>query len=236
LGTNYVDRIRANDVSTPFGPQDAPDPYPNPPAKESASQRTVADSDVVPKVKRPRKSPRQRAALPRQSELDEIFEQFAQAFLGKFTDATPIAFATQLKREGLDFSHESLHLVDRYLAHLHKHKKKISDADWNSTVLYAGAYTGEVIRRATGGYFRWVDYDEYIPKHPELQSLIPERNTATCALLVGAEDTMMMPLNKIARYVDEGAEHSVHYFAQVSIQQAKPQSKNSKPRKKRTKR
>src|SRR5262245_42451493 len=106
------------------------------------------------------------------SELDEIFRDFSTAFLGKLQGANAIAFSAQLARDKLDYSLESLKLVDEYLAYLHKHKKKISDADWNSTVLYGGAYVGEVIRRETDGHFAWIDYDDYMPQNPELQAMI----------------------------------------------------------------
>lgn len=228
FGNSYTTGIEANEVSTSFGDQMVSEKPAVKPTKATA-KKTVA------RISKPTRKLKQLAAVPCQSELDEIFGQFSQAFLGKLKGATPIAFAAQLAREELDYSQESLKLVDEYLSHLHKHKKKISDADWESTVLYAGAYMGEVIRRATNGHYRWIDYDEYIPAHPKMQQLIPERNTATCAFLVGAEDSMMMPLNKIARFIDEGSEHSVHYFASVSIQEVKPTARQAKPAKKRSK-
>jgi hypothetical protein len=66
---------------------------------------------------------------------------------------------------------------------------------------------------APSGTFTWVDYDDYIPAHPKLRGLIPERTSATCAFLVDPRGGMSMPLNKIARFIEEGKEHSVHYFA-----------------------
>ena len=154
------------------------------------------------------------------AEIDDIFHEFAGAFAGAFDDAKPICFPAALRRDALDLTLESLKHVDKYLTHVHRNREQITAELWHSTVLYDGAYVGEVIRHETDGFYRWIDYDDYIPLHPDLQSLIPERDTATCAFLVADNDCMSMPLNKIARYIDEGDEHSVHFFAHCDISQA----------------
>lgn len=151
------------------------------------------------------------------AELDNIFREFAAAFAGRVPDAKPICFAEELDRDELDLSLESLKLVDQYLAYLHDHNDVLSDDELHSTILYGGAYVGEVIRHETDNHFRWIDYDDYMRDHGELRSLIPERNVATCAFLVNAAGTMSMPLNKIARFINEGDENSVHYFAHCDI-------------------
>jgi len=83
------------------------------------------------------------------AEIDDIFHQFAASFAGYFENAKPICFPEQLRRDALDLTLESLKYVDDYLLYLHKHKTKLVDAEWNSTVLYGGAYVGEVIRNET---------------------------------------------------------------------------------------
>lgn len=118
-------------------------------------------------------------------DLNGIFNQFARAFVGTLKDKQDVAFATVLNRKRLDGSVESLHEVDRYLDYLHEHRSEIEDEEWRITVLRAGAYLGEVIRHAApGGEFRWVDYNDYMPAHPELRKMIPDRTAATCAFLV----------------------------------------------------
>ena len=224
FGIHYFDGIRPSESSpTRFGGEvDV--------AKPNIKSPQATDKKVVQAVI-PATTREPIPAVPQESELDAIFEDFANAFRGKLKDATPIAYPEQLARDQLDYSHESLHLVDKYLTHLHKHRKKISDADWSSTILYGGAYVGEVIRRATNGHFRWIDYDEYMPAHPELKTIIPERSTTTCAFIVG-QGAMSMPLNKIARYIDEGVEHSVHFLAHCDIQGALAAGDKKKPSKK----
>ncbi len=155
------------------------------------------------------------------AELDDIFREFAAAFAGAFDDAKPICFPERLRRDALDLTLQSLNYVDEYLLFLHRNRRKIIYAEWNSTVLYGGAYVGEVIRTETNNHYRWIDYNDYMPLHPDLQALIPERDTPTCAFLVDDHDRMSMPLNKIARYIDEGEENSVHFFAHCDIVNAK---------------
>ncbi len=151
------------------------------------------------------------------SEMNQIFREFAVAFAGALDNAKPICFRERLDCESLDLSLDSLKSVDRYLAYLHKHKKKLDDEEWQSTVLYCGAYIGEVIRNETDNAYNWIDYDDYIPNNPELQKLIPQRSVATCAFIVNDDGKMMMPMNKVARFIDEGVENSVHYFAKVCM-------------------
>ena len=150
--------------------------------------------------------------------INDIFEQFALVFVGQFRGDGEIAFTGKLDRSRLDFSLESLQTVDSYLAYLHGRRQFPSENELQVTVLWGGAYLGEVIRRNAKRQYNWVDYDEYMPEHPRLQSILGERTVATCALLCTAT-AMTMPLNKIARFIEEGPENSTHYYASVECQQ-----------------
>jgi hypothetical protein len=157
------------------------------------------------------------------AQMDDIFHEFAAALAGAFRDAKPICFPDQLNREALDLSLESLRHVDAWLSYLHQHRRTLIDTDWHITVLYGGAYVGEVIRQETDNFFRWMDYDDYVPAHPELRQLIPERTLTTCAFLVDEQGAISLPLNKIARYIQEGEENSVYFFAECDIAKARRQ-------------
>jgi len=148
------------------------------------------------------------------TDLNTIFNEFARALVGTVKLDGDVASPDRLPVALLDGSLESLHRVDEYLKYLHEHRDGISQLEWDLTLLRAGAYVGEVIRHAApDGEFNWVDYNEYMPEHPDLKRIIPERTSATCAFLVRRSGTMSMPLNKIARFIDDGPENSVHYFA-----------------------
>jgi hypothetical protein len=151
-------------------------------------------------------------------DLNAIFNEFARLFVGTIKDKQDVAFPASLDRQRLDGTIESLHEVDRYLTYLHENRNGIQDAEWGITLLRAGAYLGEVIRHAApDGEFQWVDYNEYMTSHPELQKVIPNRTAATCAFLVRRSGAMSMPLNKIARFIDEGPENNVHFFASCDL-------------------
>lgn len=160
-------------------------------------------------------------------ELNEIFNQFARAFVGTITSDREIALPHLLPREVLDGTLQSLLLVDEYLNHIHRQRATISMQEWDTTVLWGGAYVGEVVRHTREGEFEWIDYDEYMPRHPNLIPLIPERTVATCAFLLGPDGSMSMPLNKVARFIEEGPENSVHFFASCESSSPTPRSELS---------
>lgn len=155
------------------------------------------------------------------SELDQIFREFAKGFVGAMEGGKPICYPEKLAIDKLDLSLASLKFVDKYLKHLHRHVESLLEEEWQSTVLYGGAYVGEVIRNETDNYYRWIDYDDYMADYPDMRAMIPERTVATCAFLIDDDGNMSMPLNKIARFIDEGEENSVHFFAQCDIANAK---------------
>jgi hypothetical protein len=156
--------------------------------------------------------------FPSMDDLNAIFNEFARLFVGTIRDEVDVAFPKALDRNRLDGSLDSLHEVDRYLDYLHEHRDEIQDEEWRLTLLRGGAYIGEVIRHAApDGEFRWVDYNEYMAENPDLRKMIPERTAATCAFLVRRSGAMSMPVNKVARYIDEGPDNNVHFFASCDL-------------------
>lgn len=155
------------------------------------------------------------------AEIDDIFHEFAAAFAGAFNNSKPICFPDKLQRDKLDLSFESLKIVDSYLLYLHCHNQELEDDEYQGTVLYGGAYVGEVIRHETNKHYRWIDYEDYMADHPDLKAIIPERTIETCAFIVDDSGAMSMPLNKISRFIDEGEENSVHFFAHCDIVKAR---------------
>ena len=160
-----------------------------------------------------------RRGAPATPGLDDIFHNFAEAFRGASKDDREIAFPELLRRDRLDWSLDSLREVDAYLGQLHDRQDTLDAAAAEITVLRGGAYVGEVVRlgRSSGG-FHWVDYDDYVPREPKLAAMLGPRDVATCAFLVAPDGGMTMPLNKIARFLGEGPEHSVHFFARSLTQ------------------
>jgi hypothetical protein len=141
---------------------------------------------------------------------------FCEVFLGESDVEGGLAFPERIERKGLDYRLESLHALDRYLDYLHEHADEIEDQEYTNTVLAAGCYLGEVIRRCAPVEYRWMNYADYFPQRPKLAALVPE-GVGTGAVLVSATGAMTMPLNKIARYIGEGPENNTHYYAAAEV-------------------
>jgi hypothetical protein len=150
-------------------------------------------------------------------DINPIFEEFAGAFTGEVEYPDDVAFAEKLERGRLDYSLESLHAVDEYLDYVHQHQEELDEGSWKRTVMRGGAYIGEVVRRNGASPRTWMDYNDYMPLNPELKKMIPDRSAATAAFLVYEQNPkgMWMPLNKVARYIEEGPENNTHYSGSI---------------------
>ncbi len=149
-------------------------------------------------------------------DIVSLVPAFCDALTGEGAVEGGLPFPKHLKQDALDYSLDSLHVLDRYLTHLHAHIEEIEDQQYTNVVLAAGCYVGEVMRRLTGEKYEWVNYDDYFPDHPDL-SHVPE-GPGTGAVLVSSNgQSMRMPLNKIARYLGEGPENSTHYFVAAEL-------------------
>lgn len=142
---------------------------------------------------------------------------FVDAFLGKADFAAGgLAFESQIPRQQLDFSLESLHALDTYLDLLHLNAKSLKGQQYNNTVLAAGCYLGEVIRRHAPVCYDWVNYEDYFPSHPTVATMAPY-GVGTSAVLVAENRAMTMPINKVCRYIDEGNSNNTHFYATAEI-------------------
>ena len=113
----------------------------------------------------------------------------------------------------LDYSVESLKHVDTYLEAVRKNKDL--QKSWNRTVLRAGAYVGEVIRRNDKNIrWQWVDHDGAQAVNPKYFGALG-KSIATAAVLFDGKGGFAFPLAKVEKYLDNGSEDSVYFFAQV---------------------
>jgi len=145
-------------------------------------------------------------------DLASLVQDFADAFVGVAAFEQPLPFDSQIPRAELDYSLDSLQALDRYLELLHANADTIEMQQMKNVMLGAGCYLGEVIRRHAAIRYRWVNYDDYFPNHPELATIIP-RGVGTSVVLVRETDGMAMPLNKIHRFIGEGPVNSTHFYA-----------------------
>ncbi len=137
-----------------------------------------------------------------------------------FSDMTAPIFGVHfLNQSRLDFSIESLSHVDEYLEEIRKDKEV--KQDWNRVVLRCGAYVGEVLRRNdTNTKWTWIGYDDAVRVLPKSFSSIP-KSIATIAILINGKSGLTFPLAKVEKYLVNGNEDSVKFFAEVMIARSK---------------
>ena len=144
--------------------------------------------------------------------VNDDFENFAALFAGAWLDED-VAFPERLDRPQLDFSLESLKVVDEYLAFLHENRPERMGREWVNVILWGGAYVGEVIRRNAPRNYDWVAFEDWLAEHPEHAELLgTEKVLELCAFLTpGAGCTL--PLNKVYKFLFEGPSESVWFYA-----------------------
>jgi hypothetical protein len=138
---------------------------------------------------------------------------FCAAFLGQADFAYgKIAFHDQLNVAALDYSMDSLHVVDNYLNVIRPDKDAIAEQDYTNTVLAAGCYIGEVIRRNSARSWQWVNYDEFIKRQPDMQPLVPDDLLSAAVLMTEDSRSSTFPFNKVLRNLEEGPENEIHFY------------------------
>lgn len=150
---------------------------------------------------------------PRPKYEDEAFADLSQMFFRFPHD--PIFRSDLLKREALDFSVDSLQAVDDYLEALRAAPPE--GEAFQKLVLRAGAYVGEVIRKAgLEADSHWIAYDEAARISPQTYGKL-EKSMASIASLHHGGDAFTFPLGKVCKRLENGEEDSVCFFAKVII-------------------
>ena len=157
-------------------------------------------------------------------EIGATLQQLAEAFVGRVRGEREIALEILLNRSALDYSLASLEVVDRYLDDVHESvrpargwrgwfaSKDIERSpELDKTIVRGGAYVGEVLRRAQPAW-SWMDYDDFVLQDENAAKILGPRGIGTTALLVKANGSLTLPVNKVLRYLLEGSEHSTRHY------------------------
>jgi hypothetical protein len=118
-----------------------------------------------------------------------------------------------LDERKLDFSTESLKHLDQYLEALHAAPPKKEDLV--VVVLRCGAYVGEVIRKNSPSEINWVAFEEAAKYSDYVKGL--GHSLGTAGILWVNAKTMCFPLAKICKFIENGNEDSVYFFAEVIL-------------------
>lgn len=119
-----------------------------------------------------------------------------------------------LQDEKLDYSIESLHIVDKYLDEVRKRKKTLNNKELSSIILRCGAYTGEVMKKNSKRKFTWMFYDDLVNQHKTLKDF--EKSILTNFVLTYNDGrSMTFPMSKVEKYLSFGKQESLHFYAEV---------------------
>ena len=112
---------------------------------------------VVSRVLTMKKRAQDRGKRSKNSELESTTAIYCDLLLGEGGSGLTIACPEQLERSRLDFTLESLHVIDRYLGQVRARQDGLERVIYLNTVVAAACYLGEVIRRGTpGGECHWL--------------------------------------------------------------------------------
>ncbi len=127
-----------------------------------------------------------------------------------------------LDEKKLDLSLESLRHIDAYLEALHGKPPQDED-ETVRLVLRCGAYVGEVIRKNSPDEMHWVPFKEANRNSAFAKGL--GYSLGTAGILWKDHENMCFPLAKVCKFLENGSEDSVYFFARMILEN--PSSKTT---------
>ena len=117
----------------------------------------------------------------------------------------------------LDYSLESLKQIDEYLEKI-RLVISIDTDDYFFTVLRAGAYCGEVIRKEVGEEnLAWIAYSSIVNENEKLEN--KQQNLDSSYILSTKDSLRLSPMSKVQKYILNGEEDSLYSYAQTFVDQ-----------------
>lgn len=149
--------------------------------------------------------------------FDEALAELADMFASKSPPLdSPIPGQASLANLPLDYSVQSLVLVDNFLDQFRYQIDALDDASFAQTVLRCGAYAGEVIRRnSTRTTYHWIDQEGAAMIDREFASWEPE--ISLMAVLWDGGTSLVFPVAKVCKRIANSPEDSIHFFARAVI-------------------
>lgn len=157
----------------------------------------------------------------RKAQLDattQFVESMQRLLVAGASADEDIVSPERLDRSRLDFSLDSLHVLDQYLNEVHENEHTAVGLSLLTTIWAAALYTGEIIRRAAPTRsFEWVTISD---------ELATGGGTTTNQLDIGAvralrarDGEMCMPSRAVLRVILRGRKaRTVHSFARGAIE------------------
>jgi hypothetical protein len=196
---------------TACSPQSASRPA-SPPRPDVTSRDATGPRTIPPTVATSRAaSPDGQVAAP-SAPTDQALAELSQMLTDCHDDPTPNV--QLLAGERLDYSVASLRAIERFLDR--QHPDQLTDEQYLKLALRTGAYLGEVIRRnAAARPWHWIEFAEASKKNAQIAAL--GRSIGTSAILWDTKATFYFPVGKVMKYLANGHEDSLTFFAQVVL-------------------
>ena len=142
---------------------------------------------------------------------------FIDALLGKRRVTGGLAFEHKLHPEWFDFSQDSLYYIDSYLLSVFAFYDELEEKQIENTIWAIGFYVGEVIRRHSEKAYQWKNWEEFFPhQKADIQDNYFQ-TMGTSAVLVTADNTFILPISRVIKFLKEGPENSLHFYASQEI-------------------
>jgi hypothetical protein len=125
-----------------------------------------------------------------------------------------------LDRSRLDFSVESLHVIDEYLSVVHEYEQNSVGSSLLTTIWVASLYVGEIIRReATHRRYQWITIGDEAPSSGGTTT--SQMDLGSLRALRAQDGDLCLPSRAVLRVILRGEKaRSVHSFACGAIESA----------------
>lgn len=147
---------------------------------------------------------------------DEALSDLADMFSNE--KMNPVYKRESLDSEKLDYSLDSLKIIDHYLSEIRKTGfSQISEDLRFRTILRTGAYVGETLRKNDQSRkWHWIDLEMAKEMKPQLFNNMQPSIELTAILTDG--ETFTFPLNKVVKFLNNGEEDSLYFYTISSMQ------------------
>lgn len=135
-----------------------------------------------------------------------------------------IVLPERLDRSKLDFSLESLHVIDEYLNVVHEHEQTSIGSSLLTTIWVASLYIGEIIRRAAiSRHYQWVTIGDELPASGGTTTR--QVDLGSVRALRARDGELCLPSRAVLRVILRGHKaRSVHSFARGAIEPSTPEA------------
>ena len=140
-----------------------------------------------------------------------------------------ILLPNRLDKTKLDYSMESLHVIDRWLADIHTINRLQSgvggagetlvlDGRGDNSVMFAGLYMGQVVRAHSEIPWVWQPFETFLSANPVFAEHYGREAELDTFVLVGPQGAAT-PINTALKRVVHGKDESVYFIAQLLLKE-----------------